>query len=156
MVNGSDFISRDSAVNGCGGVHVIQAFLSADAAEEYQVMGRTGRQDQRGSYQQILWKQELTEAFGVAPDEFYRDMSGSARKEYIAEQRDKLVAKRLGAVEEELQAQAPAYNATKAVASTHQQRCFCGCTEAPRRNQFVSAEVWVAFAGFCEIGTEVA
>ena len=42
---GVDFVCVDKIVNGHGGVCVIQAFLSEDVSEEYQIMARQGRKD---------------------------------------------------------------------------------------------------------------
>jgi preprotein translocase subunit SecA len=48
---GIDFICRDATVIANNGVHVLQTFLSEEKAEEVQIMGRTARQGQPGSYQ---------------------------------------------------------------------------------------------------------
>jgi preprotein translocase subunit SecA len=47
---GTDFKCFDKRIGDCGGVHVIQAFFSADLAEETQIKGRTARQGSLGSY----------------------------------------------------------------------------------------------------------
>ena len=56
---GTDFISHDDQLLENGGVHVIQTFFSMDKSEETQIMGRTARQGQKGSYSMILSKQDL-------------------------------------------------------------------------------------------------
>jgi hypothetical protein len=65
---GTDFVCRDPAVAAAGGVHVVQAFLSAEVAEETQIRGRTARQGDRGSYVLVAREGELA-AFGVTPAE---------------------------------------------------------------------------------------
>jgi hypothetical protein len=57
---GSDFICRDSVTAKNGGVHIIQAFYSETETEETQIRGRTGRQDDRGEYSQILCLTDLS------------------------------------------------------------------------------------------------
>eukprot|EP00536_Pseudo-nitzschia_multiseries_P011907 jgi/Psemu1/207274/e_gw1.432.56.1 len=47
---GTDFFSKDDALDDNGGVHVIQAFLSSDMSEEIQIQGRTARQGKKGSF----------------------------------------------------------------------------------------------------------
>lgn len=51
---GTDFISRDSALNQAGGTHILQTFFSEMLSEEIQIQGRTSRQGQKGSYGMIL------------------------------------------------------------------------------------------------------
>jgi hypothetical protein len=61
---GTDFICRDKTVNTNGGVHVIQAFLSASRAEEEQIKGRTARQNTNGSFSLVVTRESL-EKFGI-------------------------------------------------------------------------------------------
>ena len=42
-----------------GGLHVIQTFFTNDYSEEIQIRGRTRRQGTTGSYELIVWKEEL-------------------------------------------------------------------------------------------------
>ena len=45
------------------GPHVIQTFFSKEISEEIQIKGRTARQNDRGSYELILWKEDLLKYF---------------------------------------------------------------------------------------------
>jgi len=56
---GLDFVCLDKKVNGNGGVHVLQTFLSEEKSEETQIMGRTCRQGDPGSYKMILCLHDL-------------------------------------------------------------------------------------------------
>jgi len=56
---GTDFIIYDDNVSTCGGVHVIQTFLSEEKSEEVQIMGRAARQGCKGSYSMILSSKNL-------------------------------------------------------------------------------------------------
>jgi preprotein translocase subunit SecA len=47
---GTDFKCYDQKMLQIGGVHVIQAFFSTDAAEDRQIKGRSARQGRNGSY----------------------------------------------------------------------------------------------------------
>jgi preprotein translocase subunit SecA len=58
---GLDFVSRDSAVDAAGGVHVIQTYFSEDLSEEIQTKGRTARQAKKGSFKMILSGKQLVE-----------------------------------------------------------------------------------------------
>ncbi|VEU39667.1 unnamed protein product [Pseudo-nitzschia multistriata] len=62
---GTDFFSKDDALDNNGGVHVIQAFLSCDMSEEVQIQGRTARQGKKGSYKLILLDKDLEDKFGI-------------------------------------------------------------------------------------------
>ena len=59
FARGQDFVSHDRRVNGNGGVHVIQTFLSEEKSEEIQCQGRTCRQGDAGTYRLILLKDDL-------------------------------------------------------------------------------------------------
>ena len=61
---GTDFVCMDENLLKNGGMHIIQAFLSAEKSEEIQIQGRTARQGKKGSYQMVLLETDL-EAFGV-------------------------------------------------------------------------------------------
>eukprot|EP00050_Salpingoeca_kvevrii_P020249 m.96325 g.96325 ORF g.96325 m.96325 type:complete len:974 (-) comp8787_c0_seq1:270-3191(-) len=65
---GTDFVCRDQAVLGQGGVHVIQTFLSVQLSEEVQVKGRTARQGDVGSYEMVLSLSDL-ETFDITEAE---------------------------------------------------------------------------------------
>ena len=56
---GLDFTCHDPAVEKQGGVRVLQAFLSVQKSEEVQIMGRTARQDQQGSFALVLLESDL-------------------------------------------------------------------------------------------------
>jgi hypothetical protein len=62
---GTDFFSKDDALENNGGVHVIQTFLSSDMSEEIQIQGRTARQGKRGSYKLILLDKDLEDNFEI-------------------------------------------------------------------------------------------
>jgi len=59
---GSDFSCQDATTRSEGGVHVIQSFLSESAAEEIQIQGRTARQGDSGSYEMLIWEEDLINA----------------------------------------------------------------------------------------------
>ncbi|KAL4489801.1 hypothetical protein ABPG72_022441 [Tetrahymena utriculariae] len=61
---GTDFICHDQRVLNNGGVHVIQTFYSNKKSEEVQIMGRSARQGQDGSYSLVLLDQELQNIIG--------------------------------------------------------------------------------------------
>lgn len=65
---GTDFFCRDGTVLKNGGVHVLQTFWSIDRSEQIQIMGRTARQGQVGSYSLVLCRKHL-ERLGVEPTE---------------------------------------------------------------------------------------
>ena len=65
---GTDFIVFDEIVSANGGVHVIQTFLSEELSEEIQIIGRTGRQAEDGSYSMILARSSL-DKFQIRDDE---------------------------------------------------------------------------------------
>ncbi|CAG9311001.1 unnamed protein product [Blepharisma stoltei] len=56
---GIDFKCQNQTVESSGGVHVIQTFLSEEASEETQIMGRSARQGQQGSFSMVLFAEEL-------------------------------------------------------------------------------------------------
>jgi preprotein translocase subunit SecA len=56
---GTDFICNDTNVDKEGGVHVILTFKPEDYSEEVQIMGRTARQSNKGSFQIIVHYQKL-------------------------------------------------------------------------------------------------
>ena len=56
---GMDFYCLDGIVLENGGVHVLQTFWSIDKSESIQIMGRTARQGQDGSYSLVLCKSHL-------------------------------------------------------------------------------------------------
>jgi hypothetical protein len=66
---GTDFLSTDASVNGAGGVHVVQTFLSETESEEIQIKGRTARQGDNGSYALVLSLDDVAAAFKVGPEE---------------------------------------------------------------------------------------
>ncbi|CAF0784452.1 unnamed protein product, partial [Adineta ricciae] len=62
---GTDFICDTPQVLAKGGVHVLQTFFSMELAEEYQIMGRSARQGDRGSYRMIILDKDLEWVFGL-------------------------------------------------------------------------------------------
>ncbi|CAJ1966718.1 unnamed protein product [Cylindrotheca closterium] len=66
---GTDFFCKDAKVEKCGGVHVIQTFLSEQRSEEVQIQGRTSRQGKKGSYKLILHECDLVKTFGMKDGE---------------------------------------------------------------------------------------
>ncbi|EAR88873.1 helicase carboxy-terminal domain protein, putative (macronuclear) [Tetrahymena thermophila SB210] len=71
---GTDFICRDQKVLNSGGVHVIQTFYSSKKSEEVQIMGRSARQGQVGSYSLVLLDQELQRVIGPGYEQALKDM----------------------------------------------------------------------------------
>jgi energy-coupling factor transporter ATP-binding protein EcfA2 len=63
---GTDFICYDENLLAAGGVHVLQTFLSEQNTEELQIMGRTARQGNTGSYSMVLKIEDL-EKFHISP-----------------------------------------------------------------------------------------
>ena len=56
---GEDFIVHIQRLSRSGGIHVIQTFLSEEQSEEIQIKGRTGRQDNLGSFSMVLSESEV-------------------------------------------------------------------------------------------------
>eukprot|EP00298_Acanthocystis_sp_HF-20_P018889 c22051_g1_i5.p1 GENE.c22051_g1_i5~~c22051_g1_i5.p1 ORF type:complete len:2308 (+),score=699.29 c22051_g1_i5:197-6925(+) len=61
---GTDFMCRNSKLLAQGGIHVIQTFFSEELSEEYQIMGRSARQGDVGSYGMILLDKDLEWVLG--------------------------------------------------------------------------------------------
>ncbi|XP_062552936.1 uncharacterized protein LOC134218089 [Armigeres subalbatus] len=85
MGRGVDYKSSFS-VEKYGGVHVIQTFFSTDDKEETQIMGRTARMDNQGSYEMIVCLCHLV-ALGLVDytakcDEVCYDQLVEARRKY--------------------------------------------------------------------------
>jgi methanogenic corrinoid protein MtbC1 len=74
---GTDFVVRDQIVSANGGAHVIQTFLSDELSEETQIMGRTARQGEDGSYNMIISKNSL-EKYGISQ----ADLDANSNKIY--------------------------------------------------------------------------
>jgi hypothetical protein len=97
---GTDFISRDDNVIAQGGVHVISTFLSEEVSEEVQIMGRTARQGQSGSFEILLLDSEL-EVFGIkiedlkdfSKENVYENLLNPKRNKFFA---DKFMANKDG------------------------------------------------------------
>ena len=62
---GLDFVCHDKDVNDKGGVHVVQAFLSAEKSEEIQIRGRTARQGKKGTFALVVNLEELRKIFDL-------------------------------------------------------------------------------------------
>lgn len=63
---GSDFVCHDSQLRKCGGVAVICTFFPKHYAEEVQIKGRTWRQDDPGSFEFILFFDDLKDTFKLS------------------------------------------------------------------------------------------
>lgn len=110
---GTDFFCSDPKLHAAGGVHVVQAFFSAEKSLEVQIQGRTARQGKKGTYCMVLLETELTTSFdlraGLAqltrPDLLYNMLEQARQKKQataheevkknllLAEKRDKLTHK---------------------------------------------------------------
>jgi len=63
---GTDFKIYNQRMEKAGGIHVIQTFFSRDLSEEIQIMGRSARQGDMGSYSQVLLSKQ--EGFDVTKE----------------------------------------------------------------------------------------
>ncbi|CAF3975531.1 unnamed protein product [Rotaria sordida] len=61
---GTDFICRNQQLLANGGIHVLQTFFSEELSEEYQIMGRSARQGDFGSYRMVLLDKDLEWVLG--------------------------------------------------------------------------------------------
>lgn len=109
---GTDFFSKDDELEENGGVHVVQAFFSADRSEEIQVQGRTARQGKQGSYKLILLDEDLTEDFKIQRG-VTENWPKNERYERLCDARNQSLTKKYAAMEERLSV------ATKADKATH-------------------------------------
>jgi len=82
---GYDFIIRDKLLNSEGGLHIIQTFLSDDMAEQIQIMGRTARQGNTGSYSLIIKYEELKNKFEITKEILDQQM---CKYDYVMKSRD--------------------------------------------------------------------
>ncbi len=74
---GTDFKCFDDRINKrCGGVHVVQTFVSDEISEETQIKGRTARQGEPGSYSMVLAAEDL-ERYNLREREIARMKSTS-------------------------------------------------------------------------------
>jgi uncharacterized protein YegL len=69
---GTDFICSSKVIDDRGGVHIIQTFLPLMISETKQIKGRTCRQDNKGSYREIFWAQDIDECKIASCDELRR------------------------------------------------------------------------------------
>eukprot|EP01103_Thecamoeba_quadrilineata_P018935 TRINITY_DN7477_c0_g1_i1.p1 TRINITY_DN7477_c0_g1~~TRINITY_DN7477_c0_g1_i1.p1 ORF type:complete len:2625 (-),score=455.21 TRINITY_DN7477_c0_g1_i1:64-7305(-) len=83
---GVDFICRDEVVINAGGVHVIQTFLSESYSEEVQIMGRTARQGQKGSFRLIVKVPDL-EKMGVTKEEITEQRKDTKMYQFLHKKR---------------------------------------------------------------------
>jgi GTP-binding protein EngB required for normal cell division len=83
---GTDFICYDDHLNTAGGVHVIQTFFSDELSEETQIMGRTARQGNKGSFSMVLVDETL-ERFGISKLDIDRMKSTNTRYTTINKKR---------------------------------------------------------------------
>jgi hypothetical protein len=75
---GIDFICTSRILLANSGVHVIQTFLSEELSEQIQIMGRTARQGDTGSYSMVLNDEDLEKYLGTNYKEELRKMSDTA------------------------------------------------------------------------------
>jgi len=92
---GTDFMCRDRLVLENGGMHVIATYMPESAAEETQVRGRTGRQDNRGSFEKILYAPDLiSKGYNIEKDTGYEELK---------KQREGLIKNQFSSVSSELE-----------------------------------------------------
>jgi uncharacterized protein (DUF1330 family) len=84
---GTDFICYDDQIQQNGGVHVIQTFVSPLVSEEVQIMGRTARQGNKGSFGMVLHATDL-EPFGITKQIVDSMFNEGKRYTVIAEYRN--------------------------------------------------------------------
>ena len=83
---GVDFIVDDEHMVTCGGLHVLLTFFPRDVQEEVQIMGRSGRQGEKGSFSMVMNSLHLQDFGGdkapadtiktwVTNAELYQEMS---------------------------------------------------------------------------------
>ena len=89
FARGSDFSCQDNTTTEKGGVHVIQAFISESAAEHIQAQGRTARQGEPGSYEMILWEEDLIN-YGIPKQDITTARDKAKLYELIFETRDRI------------------------------------------------------------------
>lgn len=117
---GTDFISRDPALNEIGGVYILQTFLSEMENEEIQIKGRSARQGQKGEYSMVLLlrddnmssvpsddgktmlpKEDTLEYFAISPSEL-ASLPQSKRYEFLRSKRAERRAAEAATIEENL------------------------------------------------------
>lgn len=96
---GCDFVCRNTELPTNGGVHVIQTFLSELPSEEVQIKGRTGRQDNPGSYCRILHLDDLKK-YGILNRS---DLDEDNIDHFLFIKRDEELTKKYETIEESLQ-----------------------------------------------------
>jgi hypothetical protein len=125
---GTDFVCHDSAVRSHGGVHVVQTFFADSLAEEVQIKGRTCRQDDPGSYCQLLFAEDLA-AKGLlergengSPDlnaysRYAVDHPGSQWADFLADQREIKDNERSARIKSSMKRRRPMHEATLQMAT---------------------------------------
>ena len=91
-------IDLDAEVIASGGLHVVLTYLPKDSRTERQIIGRTGRKGQPGSYRLVLCQADLLEQLRAAGEEPAR---GEAE---IKGRRDAIEAGRIDGLKEALNA----------------------------------------------------
>jgi len=89
---GTDFYCYDDRLVQSGGVHVIQTFVSEILSEEMQIMGRTARQGNKGSFSMILLDGEL-EKYGIGDAEIKTMNSTNTRYTMLNQKRNEYFEK---------------------------------------------------------------
>ncbi len=111
---GSDFVCHDSQLRDSGGVLVICAFLPEYESEEAQIRGRTGRQNDPGSFAMILYLKDL-EKFGIKTQTEIDEFTGGTRK-YLNQCREKYIDTKGSEIEEKIKSAEAAHQMTFAFA----------------------------------------
>lgn len=87
---GTDFSCRDREVEENGGVHVILTFWPELKTEFTQIMGRTARQGNEGSFQMILYMEDL-KSFNIEVEQILKLQDAKADiLDFLSEKRDEL------------------------------------------------------------------
>ena len=87
---GTDFICRNPNLLANGGIHVLQTFFSEERSEEYQIMGRSARQGDQGSYRMILLENDLEWVLGVDWEQKIQAIKGSTLYSALDDARTKI------------------------------------------------------------------
>lgn len=99
---GSDFVCRDSQLRSKGGVAVICTFFPEDESEEVQIKGRTCRQSEPGSFEMILFLDDLKETYGVQ-NQIEISESPSSTYQFLVNKRNERQARSASELEGKIQ-----------------------------------------------------
>jgi hypothetical protein len=84
---GTDFTCVDDTVRANSGIHVLQTFLSEEHSEETQIMGRTARQGDPGSYSMVLLDSSL-EKFLIYQNDLQEMQQKGKYDKFLQKKRD--------------------------------------------------------------------